>query len=638
MRISILLLEAIFLLASCVPDLGQLSSSNQETVGKKPMFYATTETSFVPSTKTFADSQMRVLWNEGDQISIFNKITFNQGFAFDGENGDTAGGFYPVTELPSFGSWGDLDYVYAVYPYNTKNKSDYDGNLTVILPTEQSYKMNSFGIGANTMVAVTTDSRLRFKNVGGYLSIRLYGDNTNVSSVTIEGNNGEKISGKAYVSIPLGGIPTTTMDNSASNSITIVCNPAVQLGADADHYTEFWFVIPPVTFSNGFKVTVISDQGDLFEQRTSRSLTISRNQLDWMNPLKFTPSYIEFADPLVKIICLDNWDTNSDGELSRREAATVTSIGTVFKETAISSFEEFQFFTGLNEICDEAFMGCSQLVSIVIPNNVTRIGDASFSNCGITSIDIPSGVKTIDHNAFLGCSSLRSISIPPSVETLGNSIFCHCSNLTNVELPSSITSIGNYTFTNCSSLTSLVLSDQIAFIGDQAFQGCAALSYIKFGSGLTSIGNNILNPEYLETLVVDPANPVFDSRNNCNALIETATNTLLYGGRNSTIPEGIESIADDAFYGSRINDFTLPSTITHIGERAFSGYNEFKRIHCLAPIPPTLDFDSYFTSWHPFLTGLFMSYQTTISVPSLYYEAYQEAWGSYQNISIEIIE
>lgn len=574
MKKSLLLMEVLFLLASCSPDLGQMSTYDQKTINKKPVFYATIETPPVPNTKTFADSQMRVLWNEGDQISIFNKITYNQGFTFDGEDGDTAGGFNPFTTLPSFGSWGDLDYVYAVYPYSTKTKSDYDGNLTVILPAEQSYKTSSFGIGANTMVAVTTDSRLRFKNIGGYLSLRLYGDNTNVSSVTIKGNNGEKISGKANVSISLGSTPITIMDNSATDEITIVCNPAVQLGSDADHYTDFWFVIPPVTFSNGFTVIVEDDRGGIFEQRTSRTLTISRNQLEWMNPLKVVPRYIEFSDPLVKSICIDNWDTNSDGELSLGEAAAITSIGTVFKETAITSFEEFQFFTGLNEICDEAFKGCNELVSIVIPS----------------------------------------------------------------ELPSELTQIGNYTFCNCSSLASLVIPDRITFIGDHAFQGCSALSYIKFGSGLSSIGNDILNPEYIRTIIVDQDNPVFDSRNNCNALIETSTNTLLYGGRNSTIPEGIVSIAAKAFYGSGIKDFTLPSTISHIGESAFSGYNEFKAIRCLAPVPPTLDFNSYFTSWHPFLTGLFMSYETTISVPSSNYEAYQAAWGSYQSITITLME
>ena len=147
------------MLSSCTSEFDRLfNGSRPSTTGSTPVFFVTTEPSVLPETKTFADSQMRVLWNEGDQISIFNKITYNQGFEFDGDDGDTAGGFNPFTQMPMFGSWGDLDYIYAVYPYSTNNKCGYDGDLTVMLPAEQPYKESSFGIGANTMVAVTEGS------------------------------------------------------------------------------------------------------------------------------------------------------------------------------------------------------------------------------------------------------------------------------------------------------------------------------------------------------------------------------------------------------------------------------------------------------------------------------------------------
>jgi len=278
-----------FLLSSCTAEIDQMmNGSRPGKPGAETVFYASTEGAALPETKVYADPQMRVLWNAGDQISIFNKITYNLGFEFDGEDGDTAGGFNQVTQLPTFGSWGDLDYVYAVYPYSTRNKSDYDGNLTVTLPSEQSYKEDSFGIGANTMVAVAESSRLMFKNVGGYLSLRLYGDNVKVSKVTIKGNSGEKIAGKAKVTIPLGGIPSTEMDNSATDEVSIVCDPAVQLGETAESYTDFWFVMPPVTFSGGFTITVTDELGGTFVKTTTTSVTVTRNQLNWMNPLKIS--------------------------------------------------------------------------------------------------------------------------------------------------------------------------------------------------------------------------------------------------------------------------------------------------------------------------------------------------------------
>ena len=156
----------------------------------------------------------------------------------------------------------------------------------MILPAQQAYKSHSFGVGANTMATVTDNNFLAFKNVGGYLSLRLYGDNVSVSQITIQGNNGDKIAGKASISMPLGGTPTVTMDASATDAISIVCDPVVKIGATAETYTDFWFVIPPVTFEKGFTITVTDEKGWTFTKSTSRSFTVTRNQLDWMNALK----------------------------------------------------------------------------------------------------------------------------------------------------------------------------------------------------------------------------------------------------------------------------------------------------------------------------------------------------------------
>ena len=105
---------------------------------------------------------------------------------------------------------------------------------------------------------------------------------------------------------------------------------------------------------------------------------------------------INFADSKVKEICVANWDTNGDGELSFDEAAAVTSIKTVFQNTQITSFDEFQYFTGMTSIGDGAFAWCSSLASVTIPNSVTSIGDDAFSDCtALTSITIPNSVTSI---------------------------------------------------------------------------------------------------------------------------------------------------------------------------------------------------------------------------------------------------
>ena len=91
---------------------------------------------------------------------------------------------------------------------------------------------------------------------------------------------------------------------------------------------------------------------------------------------------ITFADANVKALCVANWDTNGDGNLSEAEAAAVTSLGTVFKSnTQITSFDEFQYFTGLTNIPMDAFYSCTGLTSIIIPDNVSTIGLYAFYNC-----------------------------------------------------------------------------------------------------------------------------------------------------------------------------------------------------------------------------------------------------------------
>ena len=216
-----------------------------------------------------------------------------------------------------------------------------------------------------------------------------------------------------------------------------------------------------------------------------------------------------------------------------------------------SNMKELVIEDGVKNISNSAFRDCSGLKSITIPDSVTSIGSFAFSGCsGLTSVTIPDSVTSIDDYAFSGCSSLTSITIPDSVTSIRMYVFYGCSGLTSVTIPDSVTSIVVHAFSGCSSLTSITIPNSVTSIGDYAFSDCSSLTSIQ----------------------VDKDNEVYDSRDNCNAIIYTKTNTLICGCKNTVIPNSVKSIGDDAFYGcSGLTSVTIPDSVTSIRNYVFYG-------------------------------------------------------------------
>jgi len=234
----------------------------------------------------------------------------------------------------------------------------------------------------------------------------------------------------------------------------------------------------------------------------------------------------------------------------------------------------------ITSICEEAFYYCDKITSVEIPNTVTYIGERAFCGCKeLADVNLPSSLIEIDDAAFYG-TAVSKVVIPASVTRIGSTPYGECSNLASivVDPDNSIYDSRN----NCNAIiktstdelntgcNNTIIPDDIKSIGWMSFKGCSGLKSLVIPASLTSISYTAFELcEGIETIEVDKDNPVYDSRNNCNAIIETASNTLVRGSNNTVIPDNITTIGDDAFHGSNIESIIVPESVTKINGHAF---------------------------------------------------------------------
>lgn len=220
----------------------------------------------------------------------------------------------------------------------------------------------------------------------------------------------------------------------------------------------------------------------------------------------------------------------------------------------------------------------SSINNIIINSGVTTIGDYAFTDCHLTTVTIPEGITYIGKQSFQSCYYLRTLNIPSTVTSFGKDAFISCTSLTALTISEGVTSIGERTFSGCKHLLSITIPSSITDIGNSAFEGCEKLTSITIPSSVTNIGQGAFQGcRDLVSILVDDNNIVYDSRDNCNAIIRTEDNTLIAGCDKTIIPNSVIAIGDYAFAGFwNLVSLTIPSSVTNIGNSAFKNCFELK--------------------------------------------------------------
>ena len=299
MRIHIILLATILLAAGC-----QDKSTDQTVQHGSYGFTAQTEC-FAVDSKTSMTPERNILWSKGDQIAIFMDCQEASCYEVTDATAGTSRGEFKL--IGSQTEQADCDKHIAIYPYQgniecTEVNSKYQ-ITNLVLPEIQAYTDGSFANGTFFMAAFSQNSNLNFKNISGALKLQLTGDST-IKSIKLEGNNGEKLSGRAIVTIHTdGSVPTIEMAENAATSVTIDCGDGIQL--NTANVTSFIFALPPVTFSKGFTFTLSTTDGKTETLKASASneilrssvLTMPVRDLSGLEHKTFTESNENIANP-----------------------------------------------------------------------------------------------------------------------------------------------------------------------------------------------------------------------------------------------------------------------------------------------------------------------------------------------------
>lgn len=341
---------------------------------------------------------------------------------------------------------------------------------------------------------------------------------------------------------------------------------------------EVDLVIPE--YVGGYQVTAIGEEAFMFENFASVVMPDS--------VVSIGKSAFERCHELRSVKLSSNLETIGSNAFSGckslediviPESVTTMEVGAFYD---CESIKQIVIPDGVTKIATCTFYRCNNLASVTIPDSVTSIGGSAFFGCdSLTEVVIPEGLTYLGEGAFNGCKNLKKVNIPDGVTTIENATFVGCVSLESIRIPEGVTSIGWSAFERCASLKKIVIPDNVTILDRQAFADCTGLVDLYIGKGVGEIDfTTFQNCSNLTTLTVSTENTVYHSESGC--LIKTAEKRLVRAALNAVVPGdgSVLHIGQRAFCGlTELRQITLPEGIESIAANAFADCEELEYIY-----------------------------------------------------------
>lgn len=494
-------------------------------------------------TRIQLNENVKTVWTNGDQVSVFYRSDANQKWEYTGETGARIA---DLTRVDEGVATEDMKRVVVVYPYNENYYINTDTfNVQATLPAVQTYLKDSYGLNGNIMISQSEYNNFSLKSVCGWLKLQLTGNGEKIKSITLKGNNGEQVAGELYINSADATAILSSDAGSADDGetggaggglvfedtilkeVTLDCSEGVTLGSEP---TAFYIALPPQEFSKGLTIEIKDFSDFVMTKSTDKTVNLTRNAIqpmsafEFVNPNTPTPptpanNEIRYVSKRKLIPYYDSFDTFGANIVSNIWDSE-TGKGVIIFDSDVTIIGDYAFYGGyINDKGSGQLNGDTYtLTSIEIPSSVKSIGANAFSATKLESINIPEGVISIGNQAFDYCSNLTCVNLPNSLIEFDGNPFSRCHNLVKFTgkftaqegrclvvdgvirsfascelsefiIPDNVIKVGKSCFKGCRNLTSIIICDSVTEIADFAFYYCENLTSLSIGRSVATIGD-----------------------------------------------------------------------------------------------------------------------------------------------------